>query len=102
MALPQVNVVRDDIEPVEPRPRLADDAARAHALELPLLDHPVCFERDGAIRTHRIVAEEMMLDVAPRLGDCGRCSCGHETSPTRPPYRRRLLCRIFGGRPRIP
>ena len=67
--MPEVDVVGDDVEPIEARLRLADHAPRPQLLELALLDPLLRLVCDGAVRPHCVVAEEMMLDVAPRLRD---------------------------------
>src|SRR3954452_9980079 len=83
MPLSQVDVVGDDVEPVEPGTCLADNSAGTHPLELTLLDHPIRHECDSALGPHCVMTEEMMLNVAPRSCDCGCCSFGHSQLPYR-------------------
>jgi hypothetical protein len=56
-----------------------DDPALAHPLELAPLQTVGRIEIHRAVRPDRIVAEEVMLDLAACPRDGGGCSSGHAT-----------------------
>ena len=71
MPAAKVDVVCDHVEPVTPVIALLDDAPRVHPFELAALHAIAWFEVYRAVWPHRIVTEEMMLDVAPCPGGGG-------------------------------
>ena len=78
MALAQVYVIGDDIDPILPRLFFADDAARTHPGELSALDAGARLVGNGAVWPHRVGGKEMVLDFAPGAGNQRGCCSGHD------------------------
>ena len=82
--LAEIDVVGRNIEPIAPWLLFTDYTAALPSFENAALNVATWIERDRPVRPHRVLAEKLVLNVTPRLGNHCRCRCHVLDSPPLP------------------